>query len=434
MLHKNGPVADPDEDLVPGRGRADLALGHGQGLRVLARRVRRHHRRGPRAASRSRRSARSRSSSSPRPSATTRPSGSSRAPTTSSPTRSAARRSTCSSRSSRRTGLTAICKVVIKDREALAALDPFGDTMLLTTLHWPDEIRSTGELDLPDEDFDVQARRARDGQAARLGDDRRVRPGQYKDEYREALETIIEAKVEGKETVEIEAARGERQAHRPDGRARGVGQRGQGRPSGRRPEPVSVADGEGRRRTAKAAAKAAKAPPRPRPPAADDEAEERRRSRPASARRLTTGRASPARARRRRPSGGTLPRDAPRGIPPQARLREDPGAGAGARHRRSARPGGSSSSATARRGSTTTSGSRSRASSSAGPSRRARPSIRRSGAWPSMSRTTRSSTSTSRASSRRSSTAPATSSSGTGGRGSPRRRPSTRARRSRTAS
>ncbi len=50
-------------------------------------------------------------------------------------------------------GLTAICKVVIKDREALAALDPFNDTMLLTTLHWPDEIRSLGELDLPDEDF-----------------------------------------------------------------------------------------------------------------------------------------------------------------------------------------------------------------------------------------------------------------------------------------
>ena len=29
-------------------------------------------------------------------------------------------------------------------------------------------------------------------------------PAQYKDEYREALETIIQAKVEGKETVEIE--------------------------------------------------------------------------------------------------------------------------------------------------------------------------------------------------------------------------------------
>ncbi len=52
--------------------------------------------------------------------------------------------------------LTAICKVVIKDREALAALDPFGKTMLLTTLHWPDEIRATSELDLPEEDFDFK--------------------------------------------------------------------------------------------------------------------------------------------------------------------------------------------------------------------------------------------------------------------------------------
>jgi DNA end-binding protein Ku len=30
-------------------------------------------------------------------------------------------------------------------------------------------------------------------------------PAQYKDEYREALETIIQAKVEGKETVAVEA-------------------------------------------------------------------------------------------------------------------------------------------------------------------------------------------------------------------------------------
>src|SRR6186713_1903853 len=53
-------------------------------------------------------------------------------------------------------GLTAICKVVIKDREALAAMDPFAETMLLTTLHWPDEIRSTKELDLPDDELDFK--------------------------------------------------------------------------------------------------------------------------------------------------------------------------------------------------------------------------------------------------------------------------------------
>ena len=74
-------------------------------------------------------------------------------------------------------GLTAICKVVIKDREALAALDPFGETMLLTTLHWPDEIRSTDELDLRRRGLRLQAGRAQDGPAARVRDDRRLRPG-----------------------------------------------------------------------------------------------------------------------------------------------------------------------------------------------------------------------------------------------------------------
>ena len=102
-------------------------------------------------------------------------------------------------------GLTAICKVVIKDREALAALDPFGDTMLMTTLHWPDEIRSTGELDLPDEDFTFKPAEVAMAKQLVSAMTMEFDPSQYKDEYREALETIIQAKVEGKETVEIEA-------------------------------------------------------------------------------------------------------------------------------------------------------------------------------------------------------------------------------------
>jgi DNA end-binding protein Ku len=101
-------------------------------------------------------------------------------------------------------GLTAICKVVIKDREALAALDPFSETLLLTTLHWPDEIRSIKELDLPEEEFDfkpAELTMAKQLVSAMTGT---FDPSQYKDEYREALEQIIEAKVEGRETVEIE--------------------------------------------------------------------------------------------------------------------------------------------------------------------------------------------------------------------------------------
>ena len=102
-------------------------------------------------------------------------------------------------------GLTAICKVVIKDREALAALDPFGETMLMTTLHWPDEIRSTGELDLPEEDFDFKP--AELAMAKQLVESMTgaFDPSQYKDEYREALQQIIDAKIDGQETVEVEA-------------------------------------------------------------------------------------------------------------------------------------------------------------------------------------------------------------------------------------
>src|SRR6476661_415700 len=96
-------------------------------------------------------------------------------------------------------GLKAICKVVIKDREALASLDPFSDTMLLTTLHWPDEIRSTSELDLPDEDYDfkpAELAMARQLVSAMTGE---FNASEYKDEYRDALMQVIESKIEGHE-------------------------------------------------------------------------------------------------------------------------------------------------------------------------------------------------------------------------------------------
>jgi DNA end-binding protein Ku len=100
-------------------------------------------------------------------------------------------------------GLSAICKVVIKDREALAALDPFADTMLLTTLHWPDEIRSTKELDLPEEQFDfkpAEMAMARQLVSAMTGD---FNPAEYKDEYRDALMQVIESKIEGHEVKAV---------------------------------------------------------------------------------------------------------------------------------------------------------------------------------------------------------------------------------------
>ena len=102
--------------------------------------------------------------------------------------------------------LTAICKIVIRDREVLAALDPFESTMLLSTLYWPDEIRALGELDLPEEEPELKPAELK--MASQLIDAMtgEFDPAQYRDEYREALMQVIESKIEGRETIEVEPA------------------------------------------------------------------------------------------------------------------------------------------------------------------------------------------------------------------------------------
>ncbi len=101
-------------------------------------------------------------------------------------------------------GLSAICKIVLKDREALASINPYANTMLLSTLYWPDEIRTTAELELPEEDFDFKP--AEKQMAAQLVQAMRgdFEADQYKDNYRQALMAVIEAKVEGKPTEKID--------------------------------------------------------------------------------------------------------------------------------------------------------------------------------------------------------------------------------------
>jgi DNA end-binding protein Ku len=97
-------------------------------------------------------------------------------------------------------GLSAIAKIVLKDREALAAINPYANTMLLSTLYWPDEVRSTAELDLPEEEFEFKpAERTMAQQLvqAMKGD---FDADEYKDNYRQALMAVIEAKIAGQPT------------------------------------------------------------------------------------------------------------------------------------------------------------------------------------------------------------------------------------------
>ena len=44
----------------------------------------------------------------------------------------------------------ALARVTIRTRERLATLRAYEETLMIETMFWPDEIRSTGDLDLPE--------------------------------------------------------------------------------------------------------------------------------------------------------------------------------------------------------------------------------------------------------------------------------------------
>jgi DNA end-binding protein Ku len=102
-------------------------------------------------------------------------------------------------------GLSAICKIVLKDREALASINPYANTMVLSTLYWPDEVRAVDELELPQEEFEFKP--AEKAMAAQLVQAMKGEfdADNYKDEYRQALMAVIEAKVAGKPAAKVES-------------------------------------------------------------------------------------------------------------------------------------------------------------------------------------------------------------------------------------
>jgi DNA end-binding protein Ku len=105
-----------------------------------------------------------------------------------------------------RQGLRAVCKIVLRDREQLAALDPFANTIMLSTLYWPDEVRSVGDLAIPEDDAEVKPAELTMAEQLVGMMTGEFDPRAYRDEYREALMAIIEAKAAGEEIAEPTAA------------------------------------------------------------------------------------------------------------------------------------------------------------------------------------------------------------------------------------
>jgi DNA end-binding protein Ku len=110
-------------------------------------------------------------------------------------------------------------QIVLEDREQLAALDPFASTMLLSTLYWPDEVRELGEPDVAADEMEFKP--AELAMARQLVETLTgaFDASQYRDEYREALLRVIDAKVAGQPMQRPSEGR-DGQADRPDGGAR----------------------------------------------------------------------------------------------------------------------------------------------------------------------------------------------------------------------
>jgi DNA end-binding protein Ku len=97
-------------------------------------------------------------------------------------------------------GKVAVVKVALRQREQLATLRVREGVFVLETMLWPDEVRAP-DFKFLDEDVDVRPQELQ--MAGSLIDtlSGEFDPDEYHDNYREALQEVIDAKVAGREVV-----------------------------------------------------------------------------------------------------------------------------------------------------------------------------------------------------------------------------------------
>ena len=100
-------------------------------------------------------------------------------------------------------GYVAIAKVAFRDKEHLATLRLRDNVFVLETMLWPDEIRPADfdELNI-DEDIRPQELKMAQSLIANMTD--HFDPDEFHDDYREKLEQVVEAKIQGKEIAVVE--------------------------------------------------------------------------------------------------------------------------------------------------------------------------------------------------------------------------------------
>ena len=106
----------------------------------------------------------------------------------------------------RAVGKIGIATVVIRVKQHLAALVCIGDTIVLNTLRYADEIRETDDLNIPSKTSKsaaVSDKEIKMAMALVEGMSEEWKPQQYHDTYREDVMVLVEKKVKAKETKTI---------------------------------------------------------------------------------------------------------------------------------------------------------------------------------------------------------------------------------------
>jgi DNA end-binding protein Ku len=100
-----------------------------------------------------------------------------------------------------RSGKVALALVALRQRESLATLRARDGVLVVETLLWPDEVRAA---DFPFLDEDIEARPQELQMAGSLIDSMTTDfdPDAYHDNYREALQELVDAKVQGREVAQ----------------------------------------------------------------------------------------------------------------------------------------------------------------------------------------------------------------------------------------
>ncbi|MER5323041.1 Ku protein [Streptosporangium roseum] len=99
-----------------------------------------------------------------------------------------------------RSGLVAVVKVALRQRESLAALRVRDGVFLLETMLWPDEVRSA-DFAFLEEGVDARPQEVRMTESLIETMVADFDPSAHRDGYREAVQEVIEAKIEGREIV-----------------------------------------------------------------------------------------------------------------------------------------------------------------------------------------------------------------------------------------